>query len=357
MSLNVLCNVSSAQSNSNRWKSKGSLKMLGVVPNLVLIFIIEVQGNIYLDVASFCSNNGLNYATVSSLPYLKKETFQISKHLFARNLQLRQLKYNQIKESYRMHEDSLVLMAKSGQLEVIEEFVSYLSILSLIKIKRGLLVFTTPFDQKHRSLLQSVVDLIDYNSLFYIAFRSTENFKTQYLQVITVKKAKKGIINPVKLNGLTGMIIEEYDLQGLVLQDLTIAWAPYYIIKNCDQKGRNCDTSGFYHDFTAAMGKIMNFTWETQKELSGNWGVAPISGPFNKSGTWGGVMGGIINGDYMISLCQWVWNYERYGLVDFVSTSADANLLALTPSQPQVDLGLFIRPFTNEAWKGNDQVV
>ena len=85
------------------------------------------------------------------------------------------------------------------------------------------------------------------------------------------------------------------------------------------------------------MGRIMNFTWETQKELNGDWGVAPISGPFNKSGIWGGVMGGIVNGDYMISLCQWVWLSDRYGLVDFISTTADSHLLALTPRAPEVE--------------------
>ena len=89
--------------------------------------------------------------------------------------------------------------------------------------------------------------------------------------------------------------------------------------------------------------KIMNFTWESYADPNGNWGVAPISGPYNKSGVWGGVMGSIVNGDYMISLSAWIWNIERYGLMDFVSTSSDSYILALTPKAPEVDTGLFIR--------------
>ena len=46
---------------------------------------------------------------------------------------------------------------------------------------------------------------------------------------------------------------------------------------------------------------------------------------------WGGVMGSIVNGDYMMSTVTWIWVYERYGLVDFISTSWQNTLLALTP--------------------------
>ena len=47
-----------------------------------------------------------------------------------------------------------------------------------------------------------------------------------------------------------------------------------------------------------------------------------------------------------------MWNIERYGLLDFVSTSTNFVVLALTPQPPEVDMGLFIRPFTDEAWYG-----
>ena len=322
------------------------------VPCLSFWLMVQVQGDFYSDVAKFCFNNGLNYITLSSSPYLRNETSHFFNAFLNNNLQLRQLNLNEIEKHYQIYQDSLVLLAKSAQLENVTSFKQNLLLMSMAKVKRGLLIFTTSLNEKSISRLQNVVDLMNFNSLFYVAYENQQSAsKTEYLRVVTLKNAEKGIINPIRLTS-RGLVIEDYDLKGLMIKDQTLQWAPYYIIENCDEDGRNCDTSGFYHDYTLAMGRIMNFTWQTQKELNGNWGVAPINGPFNKSGEWGGVMGGIVNGDYMISLCQWVWLSDRYGLVDFISTTPDSHLLALTPRAPEVDLGLFIRPFTIDAWKG-----
>jgi hypothetical protein len=161
----------------------------------------------------------------------------------------------------------------------------------------------------------------------------------------------QAVINPVTFNQF-GQIKEEYNLQGIEIVSITLDWAPYFMIENCNEFGKNCKKSGFLADFMDGLGKILNFTWDSHAPLDGIWGVRPISGPFNKSGIWGGAMGGVINGDYALSLSQWVWNIERYGLVDFVSTNSDSVVLALTPQLPELDNGLFIRPFTNDAWAG-----
>jgi hypothetical protein len=82
------------------------------------------------------------------------------------------------------------------------------------------------------------------------------------------------------------------------------------------------------------------------------WGVTPISGPLNKSGVWGGALGGIVNGDYIMSQSTWVWNIDRYDMVDFVSTGFDQIVLVMTPRPPEVDMKLVLRPFTSNAWIG-----
>ncbi len=38
--------------------------------------------------------------------------------------------------------------------------------------------------------------------------------------------------------------------------------------------------------------------------------------------------------------------------MDFISTSTNRVVLALTPQPPEVDTGLFIRPFRDDAWSG-----
>lgn len=75
------------------------------------------------------------------------------------------------------------------------------------------------------------------------------------------------------------------------------------------------------------------------KDPNDDWGVRPKSGPYNLSGTWSGVMGDVVNGKYPLSLSQWYYISERYGLLDFVTTAADHQELALTPQPPEVDTG------------------
>ena len=137
-------------------------------------------------------------------------------------------------------------------------------------------------------------------------------------------------------------------LSYYLINSNTISWSPYIVIDKCDSEGKNCGIhQGFYYDFTNILGKILNFTWEGHTDTDGNWGLLPIKieegsnkttrkgGPeenVSEEGlVWGGVMGSIVNGDYMMSTVTWIWVYERYGLVDFISTSWQNTLLALTP--------------------------
>ena len=317
----------------------------------ILFFSSKIQANFYYDVAVFCKNNGLNYLTISSLPHLSNITNPMVREINQQFLPFRQLSFDQVYEHYELYQDSLLLMAESDLLKDEESLQPYLSIITISKIKRGILVFTTPFSQEHEILLDQMVNFITENALFYVIYQEIDTYKTKYKQAITVRTASFGVTNPIELNQF-GHVIENYDLKGLKIWSNTLSWAPFFTIENCDEEGQNCDHYGFYHDHMEAMGKLTNFSFESHTDPDNNWGVRPISGPFNKSGIWGGSMGEVINGNYMISISQWVWNIDRYGLVDFISTSSDTYFLVLTPKQPEVDYFLFIRCFTNDAWKG-----
>ena len=336
---------------------------------ILLVISNKTSADLYFDVAMFCSKNGLNYITLSSFPQLHHETFKMANELWKHNLMFRQLSLRNIQKDYvldgaecienkvicpldtQLYQDSIVLMAKSDQLNDKINYSQYLSIIKRSKVKRGLLVFTTPLTAFHKSKLNEMLDNISENSLFYIAYQDDTSTKTKYMQAITVRKNNNAILNPIVFNN-NGVIIEKYNLKGMKIFSMTLSWAPFFTVENCDSNGKNCDCYGLYGDLMTEMGRIMNFTWDSHIDPEANWGVRPISGPFNKSGIWGGVMGSIINGDYPISLSQWVWNSDRYNLVDFISTCSDNFLLALTPKPPDVDTGLFIRPFTNDAWTG-----
>ena len=74
-------------------------------------------------------------------------------------------------------------------------------------------------------------------------------------------------------------------------------------------------------------------------------------GPANASGTWGGVLGKVIHGDYQLCLSFWTNTAERVGLLDFVVMGKTINfVLAFIPKLPPFDKFLFVRPFRNEVW-------
>ena len=161
---------------------------------LFLILNIMVHANFYNDIAKFCHMNGLNYITLSSLPHINKETPQIINALWNHNLMLRQLSFDEIQTSYaldnsvcldknvicpldpQLYQDSIVLLAKSNQLRRKEIFQIYLYMISIAKVKRGLLVFTTPFSDLHKTLLYDLVKTIDNNTLFYVIYKEANTF-------------------------------------------------------------------------------------------------------------------------------------------------------------------------------------
>ena len=63
--------------------------------------------------------------------------------------------------------------------------------------------------------------------------------------------------------------------------------------------------------------QMFNFTYISLRDANNDWGIKPKSGPFNRSGTWGGVMGGVINGEYDTSLSAWYWIHSRVDLLSF----------------------------------------
>ena len=62
---------------------------------------------------------------------------------------------------------------------------------------------------------------------------------------------------------------------------------------------------------------MYNFTWVCTKEPDGKWGVVPISGPANASGTWGGIMGKVFNKTFQLSVSAWLIKTSRTTMTSF----------------------------------------
>ena len=226
------------------------------------------------------------------------------------------------------------------------EFESALSFIKTRKIKKSLLLIPR---QINETLLMTKLQDLKGNAFFYLAYPGIT--ETKFKQVISLADTERVVVSDIEFNQF-GHVIEEYNLQGINIASYSLSWAPYLALKDCNSLGQDCQSSGFLADYMDALAARFNFTWKSYKDLDGNWGVTPINGMYNSSGIWGGVMGSIINGKYHLSLSQWLWNPAREELLDFIGTTTDSVVVVMTPSPLEIDIGLFIRPFKNEAWIG-----
>ena len=101
----------------------------------------------------------------------------------------------------------------------------------------------------------------------------------------------------------------------------------------------------------AAPPKLRVIVCASTQEPGGDWGVIPKAGNSTSlNATWGGVQGGVVKGDYEMSLSAWIWNVERNSVLSSAPAVSSRMQLLLTPKSPETDFGLFLRPFTSDAW-------
>ena len=134
----------------------------------------------YHDLGNFCKNNGLDYLTISNLPYLAnmESTLNVMKSLLYYNMMFRYLSFGDIiPQNYIHHQDSLLLLTNSDILLQNEQnFQKYSSLITKVaKIKRAIIVFTTPLTTAHEKSLDMKINIIKGNSLFYIAYQDSSN--------------------------------------------------------------------------------------------------------------------------------------------------------------------------------------
>ena len=63
---------------------------------------------------------------------------------------------------------------------------------------------------------------------------------------------------------------------------------------------------------------LYNFTWKSTKDPNGDWGTVPLSGPPNANGTWGGIVGSLVDQSVQMSLSAWLSTFDRSTIFDSV---------------------------------------
>ena len=322
------------------------MKVFLIICCAVLVTGLVNRGQLYTDLANFCSNNGmffLSLTTTDEKPLLQNEAQKAFVALQKHELRVRRLSYNKLYPELNFNLDTLILLTEKKILSEPFRFQMYLEHIGNHKIRKTILVFIDHFDSNEESKLNDALNnLVTGNAWFILLYQNS--IMTKYRNILSLPNNTKTLVQDMKLNERNQMA-EIQDLEGLELYSNTLSWEPYFMISNCDDMGKDCKMRGFLNDFMNVMGNMINFTWTSHAPPDGSWGIV------DENGVWTtGPMGSVIKGEYHMSISLWLWKFERFGLMDFVSVHPSSYVLALTPQPAEVDFGLFIRPFQEDAW-------
>ena len=246
---------------------------------LALIFVLNYSSKsdkLEETLRDFCLFKGVKY--LSLINYSEK--FYDYKNIF-KWIRTRELKTFPIIYGY-MYEDTYLI--------VFDEFSPMNSIMTFVtKTRRKSSILLNISSKKLTNKISEELQKLRKNSYFYLI--EGENV----FQIITVAPSPQVIIQKLQKSN---KYYENYDLQGLVLQNIAKDFPPFFLINHC-KNGKNCKTSGLLAQLQDISCGLLNCTWTTVKPQDDSWGVQQISGPFSRNGTWGGVFGGLINeGNY-----------------------------------------------------------
>ena len=290
------------------------------------------------EVARFVRENGAKFASVigvSREPASVKLMKLLSKDRYTRFLRLNET---------ASAEETKVFVYHDGPLEpFLEEIAS-------TRIKSSILAITC---RDGRELFLRTMPNVNHtaNGLFYLA-TFEDNVQPRFDQVIVLNGNRGFAISGLVLGDDLAIAEESYDFGGMEVRSNSLTWRPYLTLEDCNARGTNCSSTGLLQDIAVAAAEMSNFSLVSHRDRGGDWGLRPVSGNYSLSGTWdGGSMADVINGIYDMSLSAWIWNLERNPMLDFVPTALRQIVLAMEPRWPEVDLGLFVRPFTDELWQ------
>ena len=310
---------------------------------IVTVGFVRGQEDAVDDVLSVLQVNGKKYLSVtagnqpSSLMFLDDLKSRVNNYKLQMELD---------KERLEFWKDTLLVITSVNETD---SWSRMLQVLSTTRVMGGFLVILDGTDEQTvLEMLQKDLDVQPEGSYFYLAI--DVDGKLVWKRVMTVKNLFHPIITPLRFDQQR-YIIEEYDMQGLEIKSVSLDWRPYFALTNCDKQQQNCEISGYLADLMSILAERFNFTIRTDREPDLNWGVKPISGPLNASGTWGGILGRVFSQEeYQFSIGTWITHKSRKDMFDFIHMFNDPILLVLSPRPPEYDIELFIRPFRRENW-------
>ena len=224
-----------------------------------------------------------------------------------------------------------------------------MNIVSKTRVKMSLLVL----EEKTLDIkkLSKIFAESKKNMFFYVV--AIVEKELHWFQVITLRTGFS--IN--KIQFLEHMVIDDsyFNLNGIRVRSLDLDWVPYVWVSNCKNDYNEwCSVKGFNVDMVDLIAEQLNFTYASTMEPNNDWGFEKVDAATDPTVemNFTGVMGGVIRGQYDLSLSTWIYLEKRSRVLSFSTNYREEKVLVLIPKVPNIDFGIFTRPLTTSAWGG-----
>ena len=184
---------------------------------IVFYCSVSIHCNIsfYNDLGKFCSENGFNFITLSTIDeqgLLENEAKRAFVALQKYGLRVRNPNFNNMISELHFNLDTSVILTNTNILKNIEKLLLVLENIAKHRIRKSMLVFTEELSTAQKTeLMQVLQNTISGNIWFYLIYHGPEN-TTEYKNIISLSNNTKTLMQDIKFNKMN-KIVNIYNLE------------------------------------------------------------------------------------------------------------------------------------------------
>ncbi len=229
------------------------------------------------------------------------------------------------------------------------ELIHVFRLIGDTKAERSLLYVVKELSDDDWTKVKETLSNLRQNSNFFLAFRHGSN--VSFYRIITLIHQSHVVVNEVEFVDDSLLVKEAYNLLGMRIASISYPWPPYVPCSDYHAVTNDCKSiSGALVDLIDNLASMINFTFISHIRQDGNWGVIPQASSRNGTRAWDGIIGDVVTKEYPMSLNVYVRFVDRDEVLDFVPIKRTHSILGFVPRPRNLDLKLFFRPFTTQAW-------
>eukprot|EP00094_Tigriopus_californicus_P006744 TCALIF_06495-PA protein Name:"Protein of unknown function" AED:0.58 eAED:0.58 QI:0/0/0.33/0.33/1/1/3/139/446 len=244
------------------------------------------------NLARILQNNGWNYVMVVHAGPITQMCQCLVQEFMKRQVYVRSVASRNLEITHDSMSHYLFILNALPEYDHLEPLIA------ATKPQKSALILNIPSETEEDLLIR-----IKVQDLYFYLCSQRRHWRIR--SVISTPRFSHPVITEVVLDpGLR--FIEVYDLQGQTLTEITVSHRPYMFEENGQARGLFLDLFGTLEN---------KYNFSVSHIFESDWGVTPIQGTF-ENGTFGGTMGGVINGAFDLSLSSWLAAPERGPLLD-----------------------------------------